>query len=243
MAATDGFVDPFLDDFGSPATGGGGGPTRPRWRGVNLSGAEFSPVAATLPGTVGVDYMYPQAADFAYLASRGHKVVRLPIRWERVQPTLGGALNAAEVARLTTAIGNASNAGLKVLVDVHNYARFIQSNDDATFSDTYSDWYGTGGGGSTLVLGGGGTLTNAHLTDLWVRLSTALAGNPGVLGYGLMNEPNSLPGSAGTFTAAATPYTFDAGVSGWVGESGVTVAASATASLHGTAGQHTVMSL
>lgn len=60
------------------------------YRGVNLSGAEFAHDALHLPGVPDRDYKYPTAADLRYIAGRGHRMVRLPIRWERIQRTLLG---------------------------------------------------------------------------------------------------------------------------------------------------------
>ena len=73
------------------------------YRGVNLSGAEFAHDALHLPGVADKDYRYPTAADLRYVAGRGHRMVRLPIRWERIQPTLLGPLHPAELHRLTKA--------------------------------------------------------------------------------------------------------------------------------------------
>ena len=173
------------------------------YRGVNLSGAEFAHDALHLPGVADRDYRYPTAADLRYVARRGHRMVRLPIRWERIQPTLLGPLNRAELHRLTKAIDDARSAGLKVLVDLHNYARFIRSAAQ---------------GGATLVLGDG-RLTDAHLVDLWSRLSGALRGRAGVLGYGLMNEPHNLPGARSAVASATAVWSFDHGTVPWSGES------------------------
>lgn len=188
-------------------------------RGVNVSGAEFSHTAAQLPGTVGTDYFYPVAQDFTYLASRGHKTVRFPIRWERIQPDLNGPLNAAELGRITTVLANAAAANMVVNVEVHNYARFIRS---------------TANGGATLTLNDG-TLTNAHLIDLWTKLSAALKGKPGLWSYGLMNEPYSLPGNSGTWTAAKTLASFEVDNQLWAGNS-ATVARSTAVFHDGVAG-------
>ena len=171
-------------------------------RGVNLSGAEFAGDARHLPGLANKDYRFPTAADLRYIASRRHRIIRLPIRWERIQPRLRGPLNLAELHRLTTAIADARSAGLKVLVDLHNYARFIRPAAQ---------------GGATLVLGDG-RLTNAHLVDLWSRLSGALGGRAGVLGYGLMNEPHNLPGARSAIATATTVWSFDYGTGPWSGE-------------------------
>ena len=49
--------------------------------GVNISGAEYS----WMP--------FAGAHDLDYLKSMGVGLVRLPISWERMQPTLNGPLN------------------------------------------------------------------------------------------------------------------------------------------------------
>lgn len=110
------------------------------YRGVNLSGAEFTADASHLPGVVDRDYRYPTRADLRYVAGRGHRMVRLPIRWERIQPALMSPLQPAELERIRLTIDSTAAVGLKVLVDLHNYARYIQP---ATR------------GGATLVMSGG----------------------------------------------------------------------------------------
>ena len=70
-------------------------------RGVNLCGAEFG--ETHLPGVHGVDYTYNSEASFRYFASRGLGLLRLPLRWERLQPALGGPLDAVDQA-LTAAV-------------------------------------------------------------------------------------------------------------------------------------------
>lgn len=175
---------------------------RPAYRGVNLSGAEFTADAEHLPGVVDRDYRYPTAGDLRYVADRGHRMVRLPIRWERVQPTLMGRLQPAEVQRILSTLDRAAAYGLQVLVDLHNYARYTRPARE---------------GGATLVLGDG-RLTDVHLADLWSRLSAVLKGRAGVLGYGLMNEPHDLPGAAAAPTSGAAVWSFEDGAGSWSGE-------------------------
>jgi len=62
--------------------------------GVNLAGGEFGDV----PGTYGRDYTYPGEKQFAYLASKGFPVARVPIRWERIQRKLLGPLDERVIA-------------------------------------------------------------------------------------------------------------------------------------------------
>src|SRR5574340_181881 len=54
-------------------------------KGINLAGAEFN--GSKLPGVLNKDYVYPKEAEFDYFASIGANVIRLPFRWERIQPS------------------------------------------------------------------------------------------------------------------------------------------------------------
>lgn len=65
--------------------------------GVNLSGAEFGNV---YPGVDGTHYGYPTEKDLDYFKAKGLYLVRFPFRWERIQPTMNGELNATELAKM-----------------------------------------------------------------------------------------------------------------------------------------------
>lgn len=149
-------------------------------RGINVSGAERwedGSNSNSKPGPYGVDYWYPSQETMDYLASRGTKVIRLPFRWERIQPTLGGALNALELTRLKDCVARAANAGLRVILDVHNYAEY---------------WVEDPAGPVALKLGSS-RLPTSYFRDLWRRLSNAFKGNRAVIAYDLMNEPVNMP--------------------------------------------------
>jgi hypothetical protein len=166
-------------------------------RGVNMAGAEFAADAAHLPGTYSVDYAYDDTPAINSMAARGHKIIRVPFRWERIQPTRNAALDAAELARLTAVVDAVTAAGMRCVLDVHNYARYIPS------------------GGSELVLGT--DIPAADLANLWSRLSTAFK-DKGLYGYGLMNEPHDLVGTTGSFSGVIR-YDWNAGtVAGWTGD-------------------------
>jgi hypothetical protein len=170
-------------------------------RGLNMAGGEFAPSAATLPGVYGTDYAYDVAAAFTAVAGRGHKIVRVPFRWERLQPTRAAALNATELTRLQGVVSTIQSAGMKAVLDCHNDGRYINS---------------TANGGAELVLGN--TLPQADLVDLWTRLSTAFRANPGIYAYGLMNEPHDLSGTAGTLSGTTRYDWNDGTVQGWTGD-------------------------
>lgn len=136
-----------------------------RLTGVNMAGAEFN--SKKLPGVVFKDYVYPSSKELAFVAAQGANLIRLPFRWERLQPQLGQAFNTAELQRLQTTIAQAQLQDLCVLLDVHNYAKYY---GDAITSPVQQDAF----------------------VKLWVDLATALD-NPEYVALGLMNEPAHIP--------------------------------------------------
>lgn len=136
------------------------------YRGVNLSGAEFK--SSKLPGKAETDYTYPKPAQVDRFIGKGMNTFRLPFLWERVQPTLSGDLDAAELARIDTFVATATAKGAVVVLDVHNYARYR---------------------GKVV---GQQDVPAAAFADLWKRLAVHFKGNDKVV-FGLMNEPHGMP--------------------------------------------------
>ena len=136
------------------------------WTGVNLAGADFD--AANLPGTYGVDYIYPNQAEVTYFQSNGMNIIRLPFLWERLQHTNGTALDPTELGRLNTFVSQTTAKGLWVILDPHNYARYYNNII-----------------GSTNV-------SVADFANFWGQVAAIYRTNTLVI-FGLMNEPHDMP--------------------------------------------------
>lgn len=143
--------------------------------GLNCAGMESG---SAVPGVPFTDYSVPLPAHFDYYRSRGLTMIRLPIRWRRVQPELNGALDPTYLGFVIDLVDHAGSVGMGVILDIHDY----------------------GGRGPNKL--GDGTLTPAHFADLWRRLAQALVGKPGIAGYDLMNEPSNMPSPQAWPTAA-----------------------------------------
>lgn len=139
-------------------------------RGVNLAGAEFG--EQSMPGRFGKDYTYPDAASFARFKSYGFNCIRLPFRWERLQPDLDAAFDEAEWRRLSAAIDAARRNGQTIILDLHNYAR-RRVRADRFKADHMI--------GSALA-------PAEALARLWAQLARSVAGQAHVV-LGIMNEP------------------------------------------------------
>lgn len=135
--------------------------------GVNLAGGEFGSVGSAY----GYKYIYPNQKEVDYYLAKGMNVVRMPFRWERVQPVIGGDLSDVELARIDAFVAPATAAGMRVILDPHNYARY----------------------GGQLI--GSAAVPTTALTDFWRRLAMHYRDNPRVI-FGLMNEPYGISGEA-----------------------------------------------
>lgn len=153
--------------------------------GVSIAGGEFSSDRPSFSnehlGTVEVDYTYNSEKSYSYFSSKGFRLQRVPFRWERVQPIPGGALHPVAIAALRQRADWAKRHGSRLILDCHNYARYVTSINGVPTTCTLGERVGK----SVPV-------TPEHLINLWVRLSRALGGNIGIDGWGLMNEPHGL---------------------------------------------------
>jgi endoglucanase len=157
-------------------------------RGVTLAGAEFGVDPKTFSnenlGAFGKAYTYNSEKTVAYFADHGVTLIRLPFRWERLQPRLGEDFDKDELGRIREFVGWAKRHGATVILDPHNYGRYSVR---------------LGGKATEVVIdqkvGGEIPVTRRHFADLWRRLSDAFKGEPAVEAYALMNEPHDMGGS------------------------------------------------
>ena len=141
--------------------------------GVNLAGAEFG----TIPGKRSIDYFYPSPENIDYYADLGFNVIRLPFRWERVEPILGEPFRPSEVKLLTDCVSYATNKKMAVVLDPHNYAarRIV---DDHWKADH---------------LIGTPQVPIKAFSTFWGQLAKLFKANDRVI-FGLMNEPAGIDG-------------------------------------------------
>lgn len=178
------------------------------------SGLRFG--ASSLPN---VDFTVPRRADVAWLAANGYTKSRLPIKWEMLQPMLHdtpanaaaraaignpGAFHAGYESYITGVLDAHAAAGIKCIIDCHNYCRyrdFVFQGDGSVIglvkpANPLIQAYTTD---NTKVqtrifaLAAGATLKQSNYTDFWMRAATKWKDHPGFGGYGLMNEPFFMP--------------------------------------------------
>lgn len=143
--------------------------------------AATNPMSNTQPGVYGVGYDYGSDGTYAYLASRGVKLVRIAIRWERIQSSFDKPLVKAEIAHLTDAVKAAAAHGIKVIIDLHQFGRFYLGESD--------------GLGHAISIGAPQVPLSAFI-DVWTRLARTYDKNPAVIGFDLMNEPAAITPAA-----------------------------------------------
>ena len=141
-------------------------PRGARFRGVNLSGADFT--SSALPGVEGRDYGWPTHAEVDYFAAKGVNTFRIGFLWERMQPKAYGSLTASYAAKLDDLVAYVTAHGANVILNPQNFARY----------------YGH--------LVGSSAAPNAAFADFWRRIATRYSASARVM-FNLVNEPNGLP--------------------------------------------------
>lgn len=158
--------------------------------GVNLAGAEFD--TANLPGTYGTHYAYPPPADVDYFHAKGFRVFRIPFAWERLQRTLNGNLDTAEIGRIVALVDHILGLpGTRVVLDPHNYGHYSIAG--------------------TRYPIGSPQVPVAAFANFWVKLGSRFKDRPRVI-LGIMNEPTTLISEWGPALQAAITAIREAGI-------------------------------
>lgn len=134
--------------------------------GVNLAGAEFA------KGTQNYGYPYPEELD--YYKSKGLSLIRLPFRWDRIQPELNGALDERELSMMKRFVAEARKRNIWVLLDMHNSCRRFVN------------------GSTTEYIIGSPELPVSSVSDGWKKIAEQFKNFENIWGYGIMNEPHGL---------------------------------------------------
>ncbi|MDQ3058145.1 MAG: glycoside hydrolase family 5 protein [Pseudomonadota bacterium] len=206
----------------TPSPGNGvPGPTGRQAVGVNLCGMDSARPglrygSSTVPN---INFTVPRRSEVAWLAASGYTKSRLPIQWELLQPMLHdtqanaqaraaigepGAFHAGHEAYITGVLDAHAYAGIRCILDLHNYCRyqdFVYQSDgsviglvvpaDPLIRPYTSD--NTQVQGRIFALAPGVTLRQSHYNDFWTRAARKWKDHPGFGGYGLMNEPYNMP--------------------------------------------------
>lgn len=136
--------------------------------GVNLAAGEFGKI----PGVYGADYTYPTTAELDYFNSKGLKLIRLPFKWERLQPVMNAALDATELGRVMAVVDAANTRGMVILLDCHNYGRRNIN-------------------GTNFIIGSAEVPVQAF-RDYWTRMADAFKVKSNIWAYDLCNEPHDM---------------------------------------------------
>lgn len=135
-----------------------------RVTGINLAGGEFAPTV--LPGTYGKEYRFPSLEQMYYYKNLGFTAIRLPILWERLQRAQFSGLDKTYLDLLKATLDRADVAGMKVVIDLHNYGKYR----GLQIGSTELPWMA--------------------IYDVWRKLALEIHTKPALYAYGLMNEPN-----------------------------------------------------
>lgn len=131
-------------------------------RGVVLTGPEFN--AGQLPGVENASWWYPVPSELDYYGSKGLNLVRLPVLWERLQPSLFSPIGPTQLSRMDTFIAAAKSRGIQVMIVPFGSAQYR----------------------GNLI--GSSQVPIAAFADLWTKLASHYTGQTNV-SYDLMNEP------------------------------------------------------
>ena len=86
--------------------------------------AEFA--EGNMPGVYGKHYRYPGIEELDYFKKKGLTLVRLPFKWERLQPQLFGPLDVVELSRLKEFVSAAEERKLFLICIIMHVGRWME---------------------------------------------------------------------------------------------------------------------
>lgn len=211
-------------------------------QGVNFSGLEYVKPGIRFGQSTGVNINFTivRLSDVQWTQQQGFTKNRLCMLWELLQPCLTGlspAPNTTVLAGMRIAVAgdmvpqhmkyildvldHHANAGIKCLLDLHNYCRyqdFFYQGDGSVIGfavpgNPLLPPYTTDGTQvHTRIMSLNSaaapnlTISQQQFSDFWTKFITyvetgtgrTVKQHAGLAGYGLMNEPNAMPGVNGT---------------------------------------------
>lgn len=147
-------------------------------KGMSQAAADFG--ETNLPGVKGKDYTWPSAESIKHFSHLGFGAVRLPFRWERLQPTKNSDFATEYWGDLQTSVSTIVDSGAVAILDPHNYARYF----------------------GEIIGAEGSSVSVEDFLDFWNRLATHYKDNANVA-FAIMNEPNTMSTSLWARTAQA----------------------------------------
>lgn len=154
-------------------------------RGVNVSEAEWGDPFDRRDYGPGF-YAYATAPTFNYFAARSLPLIRLQVKWERLQPTLDGALDPAQVTYMQQEVAYAKAAGAVVNICPHNEARY------ATLESMIANFDSDACIIDNPCPGSPQNVTSDNFVNFWVQMSNLFKDEPAVVAYDLTNEPHDM---------------------------------------------------
>jgi endoglucanase len=153
-------------------------------RGVNVSEAEWGDPFNPFYGAG--NYAYATAPTFSYFAARSLPLIRLQVKWERLQPTLNGPLDSTQITYLQQDVAYAKAAGAVVNICPHNEARY------ATLESMIANFDSDACIIDNPCPGSPENVTTDNFVNFWVQMSNLFKDDPTVVAYDLTNEPHDM---------------------------------------------------
>lgn len=144
--------------------------------GVNYAGLEFAHTDTIENPSSTHEDSGIEAAGATYIGNRGADLIRIPVRWERMASSIGGALDSTWVTILDNAMDDCAAAGLDVIIDIHNYGLIHTNSGDKYLSDS---------------------TTRAGWIDLLERILDEFGSHSAFYALDIMNEPVYAEGTGG----------------------------------------------